>query len=133
MIKDRDSRALKDATALKGQSGARRIYNALGYSIAGFSSAFADEAAFRQLCLLNVLLFPIALWVNVSPGERAILLLTPLFCLVVELLNSAIENTVDRISMDIHPLSKKAKDMGSAAQLLAMTMIAVAWGSILLG
>jgi diacylglycerol kinase (ATP) len=131
MAEGREQHDKQDANALKGTHGIRRIYNAFQYSMAGFAAVFKDEAAFRQLCVLNAVLIPIAFMVEVSAVERVVLVLTPLFCLVVELLNSAVENVVDRISMELHPLSKKAKDMGSAAQLVAMTMVALAWLIIL--
>ena len=120
------------AEHLKGARGPRRVWNALRYSVSGFMAAFRDEAAFRQLCWLNVVLLTAALWLDVSPVERAVLMLAPLLCLVVELLNTAIENTVDRVSMAIHPLSKNAKDMGSAAQLVCLVLVFTVWSVILL-
>ncbi|MFJ4144310.1 diacylglycerol kinase [Pseudomonas sp. NPDC089734] len=117
----------------KGQTGLKRIFNAAGYSIDGLSAAFKGEAAFRQLVLLNVVLIPLSFVVNVSRGEQALLIAVCLLALIVELLNSAVEAAIDRISLDLHPLSKNAKDMGSAAQLVALSMIAVVWGVILLG
>ncbi len=117
----------------KGQTGLKRILNATGYSFAGLRAAFVGEAAFRQLVLINLLLIPLAFVVDVSRGERALLIGVCLILLIVELLNSAIEAVVDRISLDFHPLSKNAKDMGSAAQFVALTLIAVVWGLILLG
>jgi diacylglycerol kinase (ATP) len=117
----------------KGQTGLKRILNASGYSLDGLTAAFKGEAAFRQLVLLNVILIPLSLLFHVSRGERAMLIAVCLLALIVELLNSAIEAAIDRISLDRHPLSKNAKDMGSAAQFVALTMIAVVWGLILLG
>ena len=108
------------------------MWNALLYSVAGFSAAFRDEAAFRQLCWLNAVLLGTALWLEVNPLERALLMLAPLLCLIVELLNTAIENTLDRVSMEIHPLSKNAKDMGSAAQLVCLFLVVTVWSVILL-
>lgn len=122
----------KTARELKGGTGIRRIINAAGYSMNGFRTAFRTEPAFRQLALLNVILLPIALWVDVSPAERAILLATPLLSLTIELINSSIEHVVDRISLELHPLSKSAKDMGSAAQFMGLVIIAVCWGAILI-
>ncbi|MDH1443225.1 diacylglycerol kinase [Pseudomonas sp. GD03721] len=120
-----------DARSLKGQKGLTRVVRALGYSIAGLIAAFRGEAAFRQLLLLNALLIPVAIALDVSSVERAILVCVLLLALIVELINSAIEATVDRVSLEVHPLSKQAKDMGSAAQLVALIVIAVAWSSIL--
>lgn len=121
-----------DALSFKGRSGLTRILNATGYSLAGLRAAYRGEAAFRQLVWLNLVLLPLACLLDVSRVERALLMLTPLLALVVELLNSAIEAVVDRISLNLHPLSKQAKDMGSAAQLLALLIIALTWALILL-
>lgn len=121
-----------DASALKGQRGLIRILNAAGYSLAGLQAAWQGEAAFRQLVLLNTVLLPLAFLLDVSPVERLLLMLMPLLALVVELLNSAIEATVDRISLDLHPLSRQAKDMGSAAQLITLALVALTWIHILL-
>ncbi|HHX35761.1 MAG TPA: diacylglycerol kinase [Gammaproteobacteria bacterium] len=117
----------------KGQSGVRRIVNAAGYSLAGLRAAFIGEAAFRQLLLLNAILIPISFFLSVSPVERALMVAVCLLSLIVELFNSAIEAAIDRISLERHPLSKNAKDMGSAAQMVGMTMIAAVWGIILFG
>jgi diacylglycerol kinase (ATP) len=116
----------------KGQRGLQRIFNAAGYSFDGLRAAFTGEAAFRQLVLLNAVLIPVAFFLPVSRVERAVLIVVCLIALIVELLNSAIEATVDRISLERHPLSKNAKDMGSAAQFIALSLIAVVWAVILL-
>ncbi|VXD01748.1 diacylglycerol kinase [Pseudomonas sp. 8Z] len=121
-----------DALSLKSKGGATRILNATGYSLAGLRAAYQGEAAFRQLLWLNLTLLPIACLLDVTRIERALLMLTPLLALAVELLNSAIEAVVDRISLSLHPLSKQAKDMGSAAQLLALLMVGLTWALILL-
>ena len=121
-----------DAKALKGRSGIARIANAFCYSLAGLKAAYCGEAAFRQLLLLNLVLIPVACTMEVTRSERVLLIVAPLISLIVELVNSAIEATVDRVSLDIHPLSKQAKDMGSAAQMAALLLIAVTWGIILL-
>ena len=120
-----------DARSLKGQKGLTRVVRALGYSIAGLIAAFRGEAAFRQLLLLNALLIPVAIALDVSSVERAILVCVLLLALIVELINSAIEATVDRVSLEVHPLSKRAKDMGSAAQLIALITIGAVWCTIL--
>lgn len=117
---------------LKGQTGLKRILNAAGYSFDGLRAAFTGEAAFRQLVLLNVLLIPASFMLHVSRVERALMIAVCLLALIVELLNSAIEAAIDRISLELHPLSKNAKDMGSAAQMVAMVMIAAVWAVILL-
>jgi diacylglycerol kinase (ATP) len=116
----------------KGQTGLNRILNATGYSFDGLRAAFTGEAAFRQLVLLNVVLVPLSFLLHVSRVERAVLIAVCLLALIVELLNSAIEAAIDRISLDRHPLSKNAKDMGSAAQFVALTMIVLVWAVILL-
>jgi len=117
----------------KGRTGLRRILNAGGYSIDGLRAAFSGEAAFRQLLWLNGLLIPLAFFVDVSRGERALMVAVCLLALIVELLNSAVEAAIDRISLERHPLSKNAKDMGSAAQLVSLTLIGCVWLIILLG
>ena len=116
----------------KGQTGIKRIFNAGGYSLDGLRAAFTGEAAFRQLVLLNVILIPLSFFLNVSRVERALLIAVCLLALIVELLNSAVEAAIDRISLDRHPLSKNAKDMGSAAQFVALTMITLVWAVILI-
>src|SRR5690349_3158290 len=116
----------------KGQTGLKRILNASGYSLDGLRAAFTGEAAFRQLVLLNVILIPLSFFLNVSRVEQALLIAVCLLALIVELLNSAVEAAIDRISLERHPLSKNAKDMGSAAQFVALSMIALVWAVILL-
>ncbi len=116
----------------KGQTGLKRILNATGYSFAGMRAAFLGEAAFRQLVLLNAILVPLSFMLPVSRVERALLIAVCLLALIVELLNSAVEAAIDRISLELHPLSKNAKDMGSAAQFVALAMIALVWAVILL-
>ncbi|MFI8479612.1 diacylglycerol kinase [Pseudomonas sp. NPDC078700] len=117
----------------KGQTGLKRILNATGYSLDGLRSAYTGEAAFRQLVLLNVVLIPLAWAFDVSKGERAMMIAVCLLALIVELLNSAVEAAIDRISLDLHPLSKNAKDMGSAAQFVSLALIGSVWLIILLG
>jgi len=121
-----------DGAALKGRGGLARIWYASGYSAAGLRAAYIAEAAFRQLVLLNLLLIPLAFLLDVSRVERAVLIAVVFLGLIVELLNSAIEATVDRISFELHPLAKQAKDMGSAAQLLALCLIGLVWAVILI-
>ncbi|EWC40266.1 diacylglycerol kinase [Stutzerimonas stutzeri] len=121
-----------DGAAFKGRSGLVRIWHASGYSLAGLKATYRGEAAFRQLVLLNLLLIPLAMLLDVSRVERAVLIAVVFLGLIVELLNSAIEATVDRISLELHPLSKQAKDMGSAAQLLVLCLIGLVWTVILI-
>lgn len=117
----------------KGETGLTRLLHAVGYSRAGLRAAFHGEAAFRQLVLLNAVLIPLTFFLPVSRGEHALLVAVCLLALIVELLNSAIEAVVDRVSLERHPLSKNAKDMGSAAQMVTLLLIAAVWSLILLG
>ncbi|HDZ56220.1 MAG TPA: diacylglycerol kinase [Pseudomonas xinjiangensis] len=117
----------------KGVTGLRRIGRALGYSLDGLVVAYRGEAAFRQLVWLAVVLIPIAAFLPEPPIAKALLIGVVMVSLIVELLNSAIEAAIDRISLERHPLSKAAKDMGSAAQMLSLIMIGVVWGLVLLG
>lgn len=116
----------------KGKTGVKRILNATQYSIAGFKAAFQNEAAFRQIVLINAILIPISCFLQVSRAEHALMIAVCLFALIVELFNSAIEAVVDRVSLDKHPLSKNAKDMGSAAQFVSLSMIFIVWLFILI-
>ena len=116
----------------KGTSGLQRILNATGYSLAGFKAAFQNEAAFRQIILINLLLIPLSFFMAVSRVEQVLMIVVCLLAIIVELINSAIEAVVDRVSMEQHPLSKNAKDMGSAAQFVALAIIALTWGACLI-
>lgn len=109
----------------------RRVVNAFRYSCDGYKATFKDEAAFRQVLVLAVVLIIVACILPLTAFERAILIIPLFLSLVVELLNSAIENVVDLVSPDFHPLAKKAKDMGSAAQLTALILIAAVWCLVL--
>ncbi|MFL4395335.1 diacylglycerol kinase [Acinetobacter pittii] len=117
----------------KGKSGLKRILNATGYSISGFKAAYKNEAAFRQIILINIILIPVSFFLDVSRSEHVLLIIVCLFAMIVELFNSAIEAVVDRVSLEKHQLSKNAKDMGSAAQFVALSIIAITWLIILLG
>lgn len=124
---DGDPSQKVNATALKGQGGIKRIILAISYSIDGLLVATLEEAAFRQLLLLNIVLIPLACLLDITSTERAMLIMVTAFTLIVELVNTAIEAAIDRISLEIHPLSKQAKDMGSAAQLLSLILVAAIW------
>jgi diacylglycerol kinase (ATP) len=115
----------------KGKSGIVRVRHAFLNSCAGLSGAFRNESAFRQEVVLAAVLIPVACVLDVSRVERALLIATVLLLLVVELLNAGIETAIDRISFELHPLSKRAKDMGSAAVMLALVILAIVWVSIL--
>ncbi|WP_338401542.1 diacylglycerol kinase [Neptunicella marina] len=110
------------------KTGFRRISAATGYSISGLKSAFISEAAFRQECVLFLVLFPVALLLPVSYSTKLLLVSTLFLVLIVELINSAIEATVDRIGEEHHPLSAKAKDIGSAAVFICLIFMATVWG-----
>jgi diacylglycerol kinase (ATP) len=108
-------------------TGLTRLFRAFGNSLKGFTGAFREEAAFRQELALAVVVIPLGLWLGRNGVER-VLLIAPMFLvLVVELLNSAIEATVDRIGLERHKLSGLAKDIGSAAVLLSLLLLAVVW------
>lgn len=122
-----------EESPFKGKTGLRRVWNALHYSIAGLRAAYQHEDAFRQEALLAGLLIPLSFFLPVSGVGRALMIGSVLLVLIVELVNSAIEAAVDRISLDRHHLSKRAKDIGSAAVLLALFNVALVWGCVLLG
>ncbi|HEY6510381.1 MAG TPA: diacylglycerol kinase [Burkholderiaceae bacterium] len=111
----------------KARSGIQRIVHATGYSIAGLSAAWRHESAFRQECALAVVLLPAAWWLGRTWVEVALLAGSVIGVLIVELLNSAIETAVDRVSAELHPLSKRAKDIGSAAVMLSLITCAGLW------
>lgn len=115
----------------KGQRGLRRLFNALFYSFSGLRLAFDHESAFRQEIVMAVVLAPIGCLVPATAAERVLLLGTILLVLIVELLNSSVEAAVDRIGLDTHRLSKRAKDLGSAAVFLALVLLAFTWILIL--
>jgi diacylglycerol kinase (ATP) len=117
----------------KGKTGLRRILNAFLYSIDGLRAAFRHEDAFRQEVLLAAVLLPAAFLVPATGPGRALMVASVLLVLVVELLNSAVEATVDRISLEDHRLAKRAKDIGSAAVLVSLVNVVVVWGLVILG
>lgn len=117
----------------KGKTGLKRILNAFRYSCSGLKEAYRNEDAFRQEVLLAAILLPLAFWVSPEIIERALMVGSVLLLLIVELLNSAIEAVVDRISLDDHPLAKRAKDMGSAAVLICIVNLIVVWLLVLFG
>ncbi|WP_348731499.1 diacylglycerol kinase [Rheinheimera texasensis] len=111
--------------------GWRRLISAANYSKQGFVSSWHSEAAIRQELMALLVLLPLALWVDVSKAERALLILSLLLVLVVELLNTGIETVVDRIGSEYHELSGKAKDIGSAAVLTMLVAAASVWVIVL--
>ena len=116
----------------KGKTGLRRLINATGYSIDGLAAAARHEDAFRQELMLAVVLVPLGLWLGNDGAERALLAGSVLLVLVVELLNSAVEATVDRVSLEDHQLAKRAKDLGSAAVMMSLVTVAAVWALVLL-
>ncbi len=116
---------------MKKKSGIPRLINAAGYSLAGLKAAFKSEAAFRQEAAAAVILVPLGIFWGASGTERAMLVFSVLLVLVVELLNSGLEAVVDRVGTDFHPLSKQAKDMGSAAVFVSIAMAVLVWLLIL--
>jgi diacylglycerol kinase (ATP) len=117
----------------KGKTGLARILNAVGYSWAGLRAAFQHEDAFRQEVFLLLPLLPLAVYLGDSGIERALMIASLLGVLIVELLNSAVEAAVDRVSLERHPLIKRAKDMGSAAVMIALLNVVVVWALAILG
>jgi diacylglycerol kinase (ATP) len=115
----------------KGKTGLTRLINAFNYSCAGLKTAYKNEDAFRQEVLLALVLIPLAFYLEHSAVERVLMVGSVLLLIIVELLNSAIEATVDRISLDHHRLAKRAKDIGSAAVLIGLLNLAMVWGLIL--
>jgi diacylglycerol kinase (ATP) len=120
-----------DGRALKGKRGLQRILNAARYSIDGFAAAWAHEDAFRQEVILAAIMVPIALLLPVGLIEKILLIGVVVLVLIVELLNSAVEVAVDRDSYEINSLGKRAKDLGSAAVMLALLLAGGTWMAIL--
>jgi diacylglycerol kinase (ATP) len=116
----------------KGKTGLVRLFNAIGYSLAGFRAAYKHEDAFRQEVLLAAILIPLALWLPVISIGKAMMIASVLLVIIVELINSAIEATVDRISLENHDLAKRAKDIGSSAVLVSLLNVIVVWVMVLL-
>ena len=121
-----------DTNKPNNNRGLRRLINAARWSMKGFRSTFKNEEAFRQELLVLVILAPIGYWVGENGVEQALLIGSLLFLLIVELLNSAVESAVDRIGPEQHELSGRAKDQGSAAVFVAVTLVIVTWLLILL-
>lgn len=109
-----------------------RLYKASGYSLAGLRSTFQYEQAFRLEVYLSVILIPLAIWLANTPIELVLLIGSWVMVMIVELLNSAIEATVDRIGSELHELSGRAKDIGSAAVMVSVFLSLFTWVAILL-
>ncbi len=113
--------------------GLTRVLRAVGASLRGLAGAFREEASFRQELALAALVIPLGLWLGHSGIERTLLIGPMLLVLIVELLNSAIETTVDRIGLERHALAGLAKDIGSAAVLMSFVLLTAVWLLVLLG
>ena len=118
------------ASPFKGKRGVVRIWNAFFHSCAGLADAFRHESAFRQEILLAAILIPAAFLLPVSNAERALLIASVLLVMIVELLNTGVEVAIDRISFEHHSLSKRAKDIGSAAVFIALVNLGAVWAVI---
>ena len=117
----------------KGKTGLRRLWNAVSYSIDGLRAAYRHEDAFRQEVILAIFLIPLALLLQASGTSKALMITSVLLVLIVELLNSTVEATVDRVSLEHHRLAKRAKDIGSAAVMMSLANVIVVWLLVLFG
>jgi diacylglycerol kinase (ATP) len=124
---------MPDQSPFKGKTGLTRLSKALSYSIAGLRAAYGHEQAFRQEVWLACVLIPLSLVLPATGTGHALMVGSVLFLLVVELINSAIEAAIDRISLEHHSLSKRAKDVGSAAVFVSLVNIVATWGLVLFG
>ena len=113
-------------------TGPARLARAFGSTWRGFRAAWREEEAFRQECLLALIVVPLGLWLGRNGIERTLLVGPMFFVLTVELLNSAVEATVDRIGAERHPLSGIAKELGSAAVFVAFSLLVLVWALVLL-
>lgn len=127
------SHAGEGESPFKGKTGLTRVWNALRYSLAGLAEAYRHEDAFRQETWLALILIPAAFFMPASALGKALMIGSVLLVLIVELINSAIEAVVDRVSLEHHRLAKRAKDIGSAAVLIALINVAVVWTLVLFG
>lgn len=115
----------------KGRTGLERVVRATGYSIAGLQGAYRGESAFRQEFWMAAVMLPMSFWVGRNWVEVGLLAGSVMLVLIVELLNSAIEAAIDRISFELHELSKRAKDIGSAAVFLSILLCGGIWAGAL--
>lgn len=131
MQQDKDAQ-LYQRNDKKGKTGIKRLYNAFFFSLDGIKAAWKEEEGFRQVLSIGIVLSIVAFFIAQTWQELILLILPCVLSVIVELINSAIENAIDFTSLEIHPLAKKAKDMGSAMQLIACLFVAFVWGSYLL-
>lgn len=116
----------------KSKAGLQRIRNTISWSLDGLRAAYRNEVAFRQEVAIAVVLIPLALWLHASHTGKALMIASVLLVLMIELLNSSIEAIVDRVSLERHDLSKRAKDLGSAAVLVSLINVGAVWLLVLL-
>ena len=121
---------MKDVKLVTKVTGYRRLYYATMYSLKGIKAAFLSEPAIRQELALLVVGVALSVWLDVTSIERVLMISSLILILIVEMLNSAVEAVVDRIGPEIHELSGKAKDIGSAAVFMAIILALFCWGSI---
>ncbi|WP_392433112.1 diacylglycerol kinase [Yersinia sp. HM-2024] len=112
-------------------TGLTRIYKAAGYSVKGLTAAWKNEAAFRQEAVAAILAIILAFWLDIEATARILLIASVVLVVIVEVINSAIEAVVDRIGSELHELSGRAKDMGSAAVCLAILLALFIWVTVL--
>jgi diacylglycerol kinase (ATP) len=115
----------------KGNKGITRAFRAAINSWNGLIYAYKEESAFRQELALSLILIPLAIYLPVTPIEKILLIASVILVLITELLNSSVEAAIDRISFEVHDLSKRAKDFGSAAVMLALMLCALTWAIVL--
>jgi diacylglycerol kinase (ATP) len=118
------------AASLKGKQGLERIIAAGGNSVRGLRETWRNEAAFREECALLCIFLPSAFWLGKTPTQIAVLLMSCLLVLIVELLNTSVEVAIDRIGMERHELSGRAKDVASAAVLLSLLQVVIVWSLV---
>jgi len=118
--------------ANQNAKGLKRLINACYFSIAGFKATWTHEEAFRQEVLLFVVTTPLAIWLGETAIEKLLLIGSIVLVMLVELLNSAVETVVDRVGLERHELSGRAKDIGSAAVMLSLAWAAITWTLILI-
>jgi diacylglycerol kinase (ATP) len=116
----------------KGNKGITRAFRAAINSWNGLIYAYKEESAFRQELALSLILIPLAIYLPVTPIEKILLIASVILVLIIELLNSSVEAAIDRISFEVHDLSKRAKDFGSAAVMLALLLCALTWAIVLI-
>jgi diacylglycerol kinase (ATP) len=131
MQRDPTTATPQDGRALKGKRGLQRVLNATGYSLDGLKAAWDHEDAFRQEVMFAAVLIPIAILLTLTLIEKILLVGVVVLVLIVELLNTGIEAAVDRDSLEINPLGKRAKDIGSAAVMLSLLLAAATWIAVI--